>query len=228
MHEVSDERRQRWEALTEVPLLIASLLFLAAYAVHVLVPPTESWLHGIALAVIGLTWLCFAVDYLVRMALSGLPPLRFLRSNWLHTLVLVLPMLRPLRLVQIYAALQRRRDRPRMELYARVVAYAGTSALLLGFTGALAVYQQERYAPGASILTFGDAVWWTCETLTTIGYGDVVPVTPMGRSIAAVVMAFGLTLLGAVTGSFSSWLIQVFERDEKGPPRNGSSPGAPQ
>ncbi|MEU5808397.1 potassium channel family protein [Streptomyces sp. NPDC047718] len=225
MHEVPAERRQRWEDLTEVPLLIASLLYLAAYAVHVLVPSAEGWVHALALVVIGTTWLCFLVDYLVRMWLSGLRPLRFLRTHVLDTLVLLLPLLRPLRLVQIYMALQRRRDKPRMDLYQRVVAYAGTAALLLGFAGALAVYQQERYAPGASIVTFGDSVWWVCATLTTVGYGDVVPVTRAGRTIAALMMAFGMALLGAVTGSFSSWLIQVFERDERRPPRNGKTPG---
>ncbi|MFJ9647043.1 potassium channel family protein [Streptomyces sp. NPDC101206] len=225
MHEVPAERRQRWEDLTEVPLLIASLLYLAAYAVHVLVPSAESWVHTLALVVIGTTWLCFLVDYLVRMLLSGLRPLRFLRTHVLDTLVLLLPLLRPLRLVQIYMALQRRRDKPRMDLYQRVVAYAGSAALLLGFAGALAVYQQERYAPGASIVTFGDSVWWVCATLTTVGYGDVVPVTRAGRTIAALMMAFGLALLGAVTGSFSSWLVQVFEQDERRPPGNGEAPG---
>ncbi len=66
-----------------------------------------------------------------------------------------------------------------------------------------------------------------------MGYGDVAPVTPVGRVTAVGVMACGLALLGAVTGSFSSWLIQAFTReDEEGngpeegrrPP--GDSPGA--
>jgi voltage-gated potassium channel len=45
-----------------------------------------------------------------------------------------------------------------MSLYGRVIAYAGMASALLGFAGALAVYQQERGAPGAGIRTFGDAV----------------------------------------------------------------------
>jgi voltage-gated potassium channel len=64
-------------------------------------------------------------------------------------------------------------------------------------------------------------VWWACSALTTVGYGDVTPVTPLGRVIAVFLMVGGLALLGAVTGSFSSWLIQVFGREDKArPPGN--------
>ncbi|MER5931411.1 potassium channel family protein [Streptomyces sp. NPDC002054] len=211
-------RMQRWEDRTELPLLAASLLFLAGYAVIVLVHDTDPLVQNIALAVIALSWLCFGLDYAVRKQLSGLGLLRFTRTHWLDTIVLVLPLLRPLRLVKLYTAVQRRRDQPRLSLYARAITYAGLSALLLGFAGALAVYQQERGAPGASIRTFGDALWWACETLTTVGYGDVVPVTWQGRTIAVFLMACGLALLGAVTGSFSSWLIQVFTREDEEAP----------
>ncbi len=101
-----------------------------------------------------------------------------------------------------------------------MIAYASLSTLLLGFSGALAAYQQERGAPGATMRTFGDAVWWAASTLSTVGYGDVTPVTTLGRVIATGMMACGLGLLGAVTGSFSSWLMQTFSRegDREGPP----------
>ncbi|QES51018.1 ion transporter [Streptomyces venezuelae] len=205
---------RRWEDRAELPLLAASLLFLAGYAVSVLAHG-DPILQDIALAVIALSWLCFGVDYLVRRQLSGLGLWRFARTHWLDTLVLLLPLLRPLRVVKVYTAVQRRRDQPRYSLYARAITYAGLSAVLLGFSGALAVYQQERGAPGASIRTFGDALWWVCETLTTVGYGDVVPVTAGGRGIAVLLMVCGLALLGAVTGSFSSWLLAVFAREDE-------------
>lgn len=215
------DRLTYWEKRTEVPLFLASLLFLAGYAVRVLAPrDTEPW-RDLALTLVGVTWLLFLVDYVVRLRLSGLG-FRFLHTHWLDTLVLVLPLLRPLRVVRIYNAVQDRRDRPRLDLYARVMAYAGLSSLLLGFSAALAVYHQEHGAPGATILTFGDSAWWACATLTTVGYGDVTPVTPSGRAIAALLMVCGLALLGAVTGSFSSWLLQVFtQEDEKKPPQRG-------
>lgn len=92
--------------------------------------------------------------------------------------------------------------------------YASLTAFLLAFAAALAVYQQERGAPGATIRTFGDSVWWACSAITTVGYGDVTPVTPWGRLFAVGLMVCGLALLGAVTGSFSSWLIQVFGQED--------------
>ncbi|MFG2499093.1 potassium channel family protein [Streptomyces sp. NPDC048441] len=213
-----DSRQARWEKRTEAPLAVASLLYLTSYAVQVLAAGLPAAWHGICLAVLFAAWAAFAVDYAVRWRLSGQGP-RFVRTHWLDTLVLVLPLLRPLRVVHIYEAVQRRHDRPRLALHARVVAYAGLSALLLGFAGALAVYQHEHAAKGATIRTFGDAVWWASATLATVGYGDVTPVTPLGRLIAVGLMLGGLALLGAVTGSFSSWLLQVFAReDDERPP----------
>lgn len=211
----------RWEQRTEVPLALASMIFVAAYALQVLGPGvlSDGWLDpGLGLMIAA--WAAFAVDYAVRWHLSGLR-LRFVRTHWLDTVVLVLPLLRPLRFVKLYEALQRRHGEPRLALHARVMVYSGLSTVLLGFTGALAVYQQERGARGATIQTFGDAVWWACATLSTVGYGDVTPVTPLGRVIAVGVMALGVALIGAVTGTFASWLLQTFsvESDEK-PPRS--------
>ncbi|MFD9435854.1 potassium channel family protein [Streptomyces sp. NPDC060002] len=225
-----DSRVARWEQRTEVPLALASLAFLIGYAIHVLARHiTDGW-RDLCFAVMLIAWAMFAVDFAVRWRLSG-QRLRFVRAHWLDALVVLLPLLRPLRIVKLYEAVQRRHGQPRFSLHARVITYAGLSTGLLGFAGALAVYDQERGAPGANMKTFGDALWWTCETLTTVGYGDITPVTPWGRLIAVGMMACGLALLGAVTGSFSSWLIQVFSQETdtgsaQSPPgpRNGEGP----
>ncbi|WP_328454480.1 potassium channel family protein [Streptomyces sp. NBC_00386] len=213
-----DSPMTRWEHRTEVPLAVASLLFLTAYAVHVLAHGLSQGGRDVCLAVIAVAWAAFLVDYLVLWRLSG-QGLRFVRTHLLDTVVLVLPLLRPLRVVKLYDAVLRRRGEPRLPLYARVIFYASIAVLLLGFSGALAVYQAEYQAPHATIVTFGDSVWWAASTLSTVGYGDVTPVTPRGRTIAVAMMVCGLALLGAVTGSFSSWLLQLFSRegDEKPP-----------
>ncbi|MET7570439.1 potassium channel family protein [Streptomyces sp. NPDC005492] len=213
-----DRRMERWERRTEVPLAVVSMVYLGAYAVRILAHGLPSDWQDLCLAVLFAAWALFAVDYAVRWRLSG-QRLRFVRKHWLDTLVLLLPLLRPLRVVKVYEAVQRRHGRPRLALHARVIVYAGLSTVLLGFAGALSVYQQEHTAPDATIKTFGDAVWWTCATFATVGYGDVVPVTPLGRLIAVGMMAIGLALLGTVTGTFASWLLQVFAReDDERPP----------
>ncbi|USQ87245.1 potassium channel family protein [Streptomyces phaeoluteigriseus] len=225
----ADSPLNRWEQRTEVPLALASLAYLAGYAVHVLATGLPGVWRDLCLAVTLAAWALFAVDYAVRWRLSGQGP-RFVRRHWLDTLVVLLPLLRPLRIVRLYEAVLRRRGEPRLSLHARVIVYAGVSTVLLGFAGALAVYAQERGAPGTEMPTFGDAVWWACSTLSTVGYGDVTPVTPLGRFIAVGLMACGLALLGAVTGSFSSWLIQVFasegERTGEQKGKHGAERGA--
>ncbi|WP_028801498.1 potassium channel family protein [Streptomyces sp. 142MFCol3.1] len=213
-----DSPEARWAERTEVALFAASLVFMATYATIVLatdLPPSWRDLCHLVLLVL---WLLFAADYVVHWRLSGQHWWRFVLTHGVSTVSVVLPLLRPLRMVPLYEVLQKKRGEPRLSLYARVISYAGLSTLLLGFAGSLAVYQQERGAPGATMRTFGDAVWWACSTLSTVGYGDITPVTPLGRTIASGMMAGGLALLGAVTGSFSSWLLQSFTRDDERPP----------
>ncbi|KPI34110.1 Ion transport 2 domain protein [Actinobacteria bacterium OV450] len=228
MHVEAETPDVAWERRTELPLFYLSLVFLAGYAVRVLAHAHSLW-RGVAAITVVLTWLCFIVDYVVRLVLSRQRPLRFVRRHWLDTVIVLLPTLRALRMVKVHdAVMARRRDRPRRSLYPRVITYAGLSSLLLGFSGSLGLYDSERRDPQSPIQTFGDSVWCVVQTLTTVGYGDVAPVTAAGRLIATTLMIFGLGLLGAVTGSFSSWLIQIFRRDDdEGPPGDETSPGAP-
>ena len=201
-----------WERRSEVPLGVASLLFLGAYAVHVLGPGLPAVVHVVCLTVTCAAWALFVADFLVRWR-AGSWGLRHMCRHWLDTVV-VLPLLRPLRVVRFYEAVRHRNGRPRLALHARVMLYAGLSAGLPGFAASLTFYQHERTAPHATIRTFGDAVWWACSTPATVGYGDVAPVTVVGRLVAVGLMGCGLALLGAVTGSFSSWLVAAFSHED--------------
>jgi voltage-gated potassium channel len=95
-----------------------------------------------------------------------------------------------------------------------VAIYVTAGSSLIAFIAALAALEAERDADGALITSFGDAMWWACTTMTTVGYGDTYPVTTTGRFIGVGLMIGGIALLGTVTATFASWLVNAV-RDEQ-------------
>ena len=214
---------KRWERLTEWPMIAIAVVFLAVYSAEVL---TDSGEEGGHEAVLDCCWALFAVDFAVRLATA---PRRWhwLRHNMLDFASVVLPALRPLRLVRILAAFRVFQRRAETTFRGRLVLYTGGLSVLLVWMGALAVLQAERHAPGALITDVGRALWWSLVTVTTVGYGDISPVTPTGRVVATGFMLFGIALLGVVTGLFSSWIVERVRDDAEQAARGpGRAPGA--
>ncbi|WP_406483401.1 potassium channel family protein [Streptomyces platensis] len=207
-----DARLQEWEKRAQPYLFIASILFLASYTVRVLSPDLSPGWYALWETVMIVSWGTFVAEYLARLVYSR-DHWHFVRTRWLDLIVTVLPLMRPLRMIDLHERMQLRRAVPGLALEARVMTYSGLAALLLGYAASLAVYHDERSAPDANIRTFGDAVWWAASTLTTTGYGDATPVTPRGRVIAVGLMFVGVALVGAVVGSFSAYLMRRFRQE---------------
>ncbi len=158
------------------------------------------------------TWGLFALDLLVRVTLAADRRNYLLRH--LHDLaVIVLPLLRPLRLLRLITVIGVLNRRAGSSLRGRVAVYVGGATTLLTAVAALAMLDAERDADGANITTIGDALWWGITTITTVGYGDRYPTTTEGRLIAVGLMLAGIALLGTVTATLASWLIDRV-RDE--------------
>ncbi|CAN5388118.1 hypothetical protein BH09ACT12_BH09ACT12_37580 [soil metagenome] len=187
-------------------------LFLAAYAWPILQPGLPGGAALVCQVTIVVTWAAFGVDYVLRLVQA---PERS-RWFWRHVpdlLVLVLPILRPLRLLRLITLLKVMSRTGSSTLRGRVGLYVGGGAILLGFVAALAALDAERNAPGSSITTFGDAGWWSITTMTTVGYGDTYPVTVTGRFIAIGLMLGGVALLGTVTATIASWLVDSVTKE---------------
>lgn len=201
--------QQRYRDLADWPLTVTALVFLGAYAWQVigrLEGSAAIWLEAVMWA----TWGIFVVDYLANLWLARDRSTWFIRN--LHELVIVaLPFFRPLRLLRLVTLLSVLHRTLGDTLRGRVVTYVVGSATMLVFVGALAVLDAEQSAPDAKIITFGDALWWAMTTITTVGYGDMYPVTPIGRMVAAALMMSGIAVLGVVTASIASWLVQRVE-----------------
>ena len=157
-------------------------------------------------------WVLFGVDYLVRLALA--PD----RRHWfLHHLmdlaVIALPVLRPLRLLRLVTLVGIMQRSASTALRGRITPYTAGSTSLLIFASALATLDAERHEPGSSIQTFGQVLWGALTTITTIGYGDTVPVSTEGRFIAALLMIGGVALIGVVTATLASWIVSLVEEE---------------
>lgn len=200
----------RWRQLTDIPLLLAGLVFYVVYALPILndslTPAQRSLCARTNLAI----WIAFIVDYVVRMRLSR-DWRGFVRGNLLDLCAIMLPVLRPLRIVSLLQSVSHTHERLRVDPHRQLATYGLASIVLLGFAAALTIYSIERHAPGATITTFGDAVWWTLTTATTVGYGDTYPVTGEGRYIGAAVMIGGVAILGVVSASVATWFTGRFQ-----------------
>ena len=204
---------RRWERAIDWPLMVAAVVFLAAYAVPVLDPDLPTWLLGLCQWLSWITWAVFVIDLVVRLALAD-ERLRYLVRHWYDVLVIVLPLLRPLRLLRLIPLLSVLNRRAQTRLRGRVAIYVAGGASLLAFCAALAVLDVERSSPDANINDFGDAIWWAVTTMTTVGYGDRYPVTGIGRLVAFALMVGGIALLGTVTATLASWLVENVEAEK--------------
>jgi voltage-gated potassium channel len=202
-----------WRALTDIPLSIAAAVFLAAYAWQVigdLRAPDDI----ITSTIIWIVWAVFVVDFVVNLVLAK-RRVRWFFTHFHEFLMVVLPALRPLRLLRLVTLLAVLQRGAGHALRGRVVVYAVGASITLVFVAALAELDVERDAIGSHIHNFGDAIWWACVTITSVGYGDISPVTFVGRLIAVGVMIAGIALLGTVTATLASFFLDRVEDTTK-------------
>lgn len=192
-------------------LLVLGFLFLGVYAFQVLAEPSTPIYE--VLDLVGLViYLVFAIDLLLRVihagkklaTVSGL--VNFLKHNWLSILAVVLPAFRTLRVFGVLLVIRGLEPFFRSRA-SRVGLIVGVSLPLTLFTAAIAVLEAERGLPGSNINSFGDAIWWSIASVTTVGYGDKFPLTPDGRFVASILMVVGIGLFSALTALLAAWVM---------------------
>ena len=218
-----DEQVERWELLGHLqnllePVMVAlGLAFLALLVIDfsgiTLSPEHRVWLDW-ALTTI---WAAFVVDFLLRLVIAP-EKIAFLRANWLSAASLALPFLRPLRALQAVRAVRslslvrllggaNRGMRVLQRITAgRTLAYVAALTILATLLGAVGVLFFDRAAEGATIQSFGDALWWATAMVTTIN-NEKYAVTAEGRVIAILLRVFAVSVFGFITASIASYLI---------------------
>jgi voltage-gated potassium channel len=197
---------EQWHARTEAPLTATAVLFLVVYSWSVLAD-LQGDLEEAAEWVMWSLWFVFVVDYVVRLLLAE-HRLHWFATHLLQFLMVALPVLRPLRLLRLLMLFDVLRRATGELMRGRVTVYVAGSAAMLVYIASLAELESERHAPGAHIVAFHDALWWAFETITTVGYGDRVPVTVEGRAVAIGLMIAGIAMLGVITATIASWMVE--------------------
>lgn len=216
----TSQRLHRWGRATAVPLTVLAVVFALTYVTQLAsgrdeVGEVARWTRVVV-------WVAFAVDYVVRVRLSG-NAVRFVLSHPVDLVVVVVPLLRPL--TDWLGSLVRRRRslQGHQNVVRRTLVYLLSVATTLVLFVSTAVLLSERDAPGATILTFSDALWWAAVTVTTVGYGDLYPVTTAGRGAAVLGMLLGIGVLGTVTATISAQVVAAVRAEVT--PRPQGRPG---
>jgi voltage-gated potassium channel len=211
-----------WERRAEVPLLFLAVAFLTAYAWPILDPHLDHDLRTTLSVVSWTVWIAFAVDFLIRIWLSE-ERAGYVVRHWYDVALIALPMLRPLRLLRALALARLLSRSATRTLAGRASLYVIGTAIASAFLGALTILDAERTASDANIRTFGDALWWACTTVTTVGYGDRYPVTTTGRFVAFALMVVGIALVGSVTAAVAAWFMSQVQKDGEPVPHDHQS-----
>lgn len=158
----------------------------------------------------------FLVDFGIRYR-NAQNKLEFMKWGWID-LIASIPsvdilragrVLRLIRLIRVFRALKSAKliyeyvSRNRKE---SALTSVGLISFLMIIFSSITILQFEKDV-NSNIKSAEDAIWWSYVTITTVGYGDIYPVTTEGRIIGAMLMTAGVGIFGTFTALVSSWFI---------------------
>jgi voltage-gated potassium channel len=220
---LTDEQRaarQRWQQVWNLPIILAAVVPLFATS-----PPNRFAELAIGLG----SWVIFLVDLVVQRRI--VPDYLSRRNGRIDLTIVILTfpfyllpglggttailvvarLARLARLLVATAGLRRFAER-----LGKVVIFAGAIVLVASFTAYWAEHPTNpEYA------NVRDSLWWGVVTLTTVGYGDIVPETTTGRFAGMAIMFTGVATIGILAGSLAS----LFHLDEQEPEVEEQAPG---
>jgi voltage-gated potassium channel len=224
----NEERLARWEKRTRPAIIAAAVIPL----IGVSTGPDYTTLGAIIEIV---SWLVFLVDLMVHMRLRP----NYLRSGAgrfdLAIVILTSPwyllvgdggqFVALLRLARLARVAMIGVQSPRIKRFLERLGRPFLYVLIMVFVSSAIVERAEDHKHGFK--TFGDSLWWAVVTITTVGYGDLVPESRVGRITATVLMFAGIALLGTVAASLASLFRAEDVADEAGPDTEPDTPAMP-
>lgn len=210
-------------------VIILSLVDFALETLPDLSAGQRRMLHLSELFTVGI----FSVEYVARIILSK-PSRKYVFSFFgMVDLLAILPFylclgfdlrsLRALRLLRLFRILKLARYSKAVQRYHRAFIIAreelvlfGSTACILVYLAAVGIYYFEHHAQPEKFRSIFDSLWWAVSTLTTVGYGDIYPITPWGRFFTFFILIIGLGIIAVPTGLVASALSKARREEEVG------------
>jgi voltage-gated potassium channel len=215
-----------WRKWTDIPLLIIAIGSLPLLLLEIISHRLTSGDKTFLLVVNVTVFLAYAVDYVVEFLVTPEKG-RYVRSEWSSLLIVVaqlfailpamsfLGFLRGARALRVISSLTRvigismaSRSQGREILKKRATSFAFGLAGFTLITSAVGFTLAEDVGKDGRVQSFFDALWWSGATITTVGYGDIYPITAAGRVIAIFTMLVGISTLAVVTARIAQFLIK--------------------
>jgi len=175
----------------------------------------------------------FLVDFIIRFSVAKSRSTYFFKQFGWADLLSVAPttlakfmrifrIVRTMRMLHSYGANNVKRDLKESSAANAFLIVLLLIMFILEF-GGIAIIKVESRASNAQIITAQDAMWFIWQTVTTTGYGDIVPVTGEGRFVGIVVMSAGTALFGTLTGFLANAFLS--DRRRRGLVRRSTDAG---
>ncbi|CAM1359740.1 Potassium channel protein [Tenacibaculum litopenaei] len=229
-------------------LIVANMVAIVLESYEEIMPVYGDWLMNFELFSIGV----FTVEYLIRIWVSDErhPELPAWKARWkymtsflgLVDLLAILPfylpylllmdlrILRSLRLFRLIRLLKLNRYFTSLRLIRNVIlktkneiAVTVFLVFILLVLASTLMYNIEKQAQPEAFKNIGESMWWAVATLTTVGYGDVYPITGLGKLLSAFIALLGIGIVALPTGIISSAYMEEF-RELKGKTTSCSCP----
>jgi len=214
------ERFEWFEKRTDLPLAFLALLIVPAIILKDRAQSAS--VRQLASGINWIVWLAFCAEYIGKFILAPSKS-TYVRAAWFDLLIIALspPFLVPevlqgtrifravrlLRFVRATAVAAIGLREAAQGLSHRRFHYVVLATVVTIGVGAMGILAVER-GQNNSIQSVGDALWWAVVTTTTVGYGDVSPVTGEGRLIAVALMIVGIGFIGIFTATLTSFFLE--------------------
>jgi voltage-gated potassium channel len=204
-------------------ILVVSIISLIIMALFIL-PGVDETGTEIAFALDIVFSLIFLYDFFRSLSRAADRREYFIKGGWLDLLgslpaIPILRLFRIARLLRIFRTIRRMSAEDIWRVYKdnrADSAFWTTLLLTLGLLTitSLLIVPVEGESPNAQIINSSDAIWWSIVTITTVGYGDLVPVTDTGRLLASSLMTLGVALVSVITSYVTTSLILRGDKEE--------------